>query len=764
MKKKLIRLVWFLFIAGIILIAGVVVLIEKGGMGEMPSMEELENPSAATASEVYDVNGNLMGKYFILNRSNSKYKEISKNVTNALIATEDFRFEEHSGIDGIAVLRAVVLLGKKGGGSTITQQLAKNLFPREKTGIFQLPFVKLREWIMAVKLERNLTKEEIITLYLNTVPFGDNTYGIKNASLTFFSKEPSELTVEEAAVLVGMLKGNTLYNPRRNPELAQDRRNVVLDQMAKYNYLTAGEAAAAKAKPLTLKYDKQIHIDGVAPYFRQVVEQEVKKWCKTHLNEEGEPYNIYKDGLKIYTTLDPRMQQYAEEAVDEQMAQLQKLFASQSQIRSGSIWKKEQPARVLKRIVEASERYKGMKDAGMSKAEIDKAFSTPTKMSVFTWSNKDREKDTTMTPMDSIKYMRSFMQAGFMVMDPLSGEVKAWVGGIDHGFFKFDHVNIGTKRQVGSTIKPLLYCLAVDNGYSPCDNVSTAPQKFAGQAKLYNAGGSKYGSMSMQSALAASINNASLYLLNQTGIRSFIEFAHRCGISSDIPEVPSIALGAPDISLFEMLWSYTMFPTGGINTQPRFLVKIEDKNGNVLENFAPVQKEVINSNTAFKMVTMMMGVVDRGTAKRIKGRFGLSGDIAGKTGTTNGQADAWFIGYTPELLAGAWVGNDDRFLRFNSTALGQGAAAAAPIFGYFFKKLYADPNSGYKNGGKFTAPEGFSLCGGNKDFYNSAGGGTSYYEEEYEVIKRPPSTSEGSSGNQNDSDIIEEIPTLDEIR
>jgi penicillin-binding protein 1A len=761
MKKKLIRLMWTVFIMCIALFAVIIIGIEKGWMGEMPSMAELENPSAATASEVYDAEGNLMGKYFILNRSNAKYSEISKNVTNALIATEDFRFEEHSGIDGVAVLRAVLLMGKKGGGSTITQQLAKNLFPRESYSVFKLPIIKLREWVMAVKLERNLTKQEIITLYLNTVPFGDNTYGIRNASLTFFNKQPNDLKLEEAAVLVGMLKGNTLYNPRRNPELAKDRRNTVIDQMEKYNYITTAQATAAKGTPLVLDYNKQAHTEGLAPYFRQVVEQEVKKWCKTHLNENGEPYNIYKDGLKIYTTINPKMQQYADEAVEEHMAQLQKQFAAQSQIRTGSIWEKEQPKKVLQRIIEGSERYNGLKEAGLSKAEIDKVFKTKTKMTVFTWSNKQREKDTMMTPLDSIKYMRAFMQAGFMVMDPLTGEVKAWVGGINHDYFKYDHVNINTKRQVGSTIKPLLYCLAVDNGYSPCDNVSTAAQKFAGQKSLYNAGGSKYGSMSMSSALAASINNASLYLLNQTGIRSFVDFAHRCGISSEIPELPSIALGASDISLFEMLWSYTMFPNSGINTQPRFISKIEDRSGNVIENFVPQQKEIINTNTAFKMVRMMQGVVDRGTARRLKGVYGLTGEIAGKTGTTNGQADAWFIGYTPQLLAGAWVGNDDRFLRFSSTALGQGSAAALPIWGIFFKKLYADQKSGYKDGEKFIEPVGFNYCSSNtRDYYNSAGGGTSYYDQEYEIIEQL----EPGSENGTNPELMEEIPNLEELR
>lgn len=766
MKRKLIKFIWAAFIVCIVLFGIIVFGIDRGYMGEMPSMEELENPSAAIASEIYANDGSLLGKYFILNRSNSTYDEISKNVYDALIATEDARFYEHSGIDGVAVLRAIVLLGKKGGGSTITQQLAKNLFPRERQTIFSLPFIKLKEWIMAVKLERNLTKQEIITLYLNTVPFGDNTYGIKNASLTFFNKTPDKLSVDEAAVMVGMLKGNTIYNPRKNPERSLERRNTVIEQMEKYNYLTSGEAEAFKSKPLVLNYNRLLSVEGGAPYFRQVIEQEVKKWCKTHTKEDGEPYNIYKDGLKIYTTLDPKMQQYAEESVEKQMKHLQRQFASQSQIRTGSIWEKELPAKMLKRHIESSERYQNMKNEGISDAKIKSSFETKTQMTVFTWANKEHQKDTVMSPLDSIKYMRSFMQAGFMVMDPLTGEVKAWVGGIDHQYFKYDHVNLVTKRQVGSTIKPLLYCLAVDNGYSPCNNVSTAAQRFAGQEKLYNAGGSKYGSMSMKSALAHSINNASLYLLNQTGIKPFIEFAHRCGISSDLQEFPSIALGASEISLFEMMWAYSMFPNGGINTQPQFLVKIEDRNGNVLQNFQPIQKEIINSNTAFKMVRMMQGVTEEGTAKGLRFRFGLEGEIAGKTGTTNGQADAWFIGYTPQLLAGAWVGNDDRFLRFNSTALGQGAAAAMPIWAYFFQRIYKDSKLPYDPKTKFVEPEGFDFCG---DVYGtSAGGGASYYEEEYEVRRVSPFDSNGhyygsDSSLQEEAPMEEAPPNLDGI-
>src|SRR5690606_30068009 len=410
-----------------------------------------------------------------------------------------------------------------------------------------------------------------------------------------------------------------------------------------------------------------------------------KKWCKQHEKQNGDQYDIYKDGLKIYTTIDPRMQKYAEEAVEKHMKSLQTAFAAQSKIKNGTVWKSGKPKQTLEQLIQRSDRYLIMKENDYSEEEIMKAFNTPTQVKVFSWKTKNQTIDTTMTPLDSLKYMRAILQAGFMAMDPITGEVKAWVGGINHNYFQYDHVNTGTKRQVGSTIKPLLYTLAVDNGYSPCSSVSTAPQQFAGQKTPYNAGGSKYGSISMNQALAMSVNNASLYLLNQVGIGSFIDFIHRCGISSNIESVPSIALGVSDISLFEMLWSYTMFPNRGINTKPIFIAKIEDKNGNLLQNFVPVQKEIINEHTAFKMVNMMKGVTEMGTAKRLRYRYGLNGEMAGKTGTTNNQADAWYIGYTPQLLAGVWVGCDDRFLRFSSTAQGQGASAALPIWAYFFQ-------------------------------------------------------------------------------
>jgi len=749
--SKASKFLWKLFFAGIICFGLLIVAINFGLLGYMPSIRELENPSSAVASEVYAIDGSLLGKYYIQNRTPSKYEEISPNVLNALIATEDARFKEHSGIDGVAVLRAVLLLGKKGGGSTLTQQLAKNLFPRQSQNIITMPIIKLKEWIMAIKLEKNLTKEEIITLYLNTVPFGDNTYGIRNASITFFGITPDKLSVDQAAVLVGMLKGNTLYNPRRNPENSLARRNVVIDQLEKYDYISSSEALKYQQKPLILNYQVQNNHQGLAPYFRQVVEQEVKKWCKQHQKENGEEYNLYKDGLKIYTTLDPRLQRYAEEAVDQHLKSLQAAFSSQPKIKNGTIWQSGQPKQILNSIMERSDRYLILKESGFSEKEILKNFNTPTQMRVFTWSNKKHEMDTIMSPLDSIKYMRAFLQTGFMAMDPYTGEVKAWVGGIQHDYFQYDHVNIGTKRQVGSTIKPLLYCLAVDNGYSPCSSVNTTPQLFDGQKRPYDAGGSKSGSMPMSKALALSINNASLFLLNQVGIAPFVNFIHKTGISSNIEEVPSIALGVSDISVYEMLWAYTMFPNRGINTKPLYILKIEDKNGNVLQNYTPIQKEIINENTAFKMVRMMQGVTDYGTAKRLRYTYGLNGDMAGKTGTTNNQSDAWFIGYTPQLLAGVWVGCDDRFLRFSSMGQGQGAAAALPIWAYFMKKAQADPKTGIKDSEKFIAPENFQNC----DSYGVHVGDDT---DDYEDIPPNIDSTGRQLPKQQKSEPMEEVP------
>lgn len=703
------RILWRLFFLGFALFIFLVVSLYYNVFGNMPAISEFENPSAALASEVRADDGSLLGRYYVQDRSNSTYNEISPNVINALIATEDERFEEHSGVDGRAILRAVFSLGKAGGGSTITQQLAKNLFGRTKQSIYTIPLIKIREWVMAVRLERNLTKREIITLYLNTVPFPDNVYGIKNASLTFFNKTPDKLKPEEAAVLIGTLKGNTIYNPRTRPTRSLARRNTVLDQMVKAGRLDATEAAELKEKPIVLNYHKIDYHEGLAPYFRKIVETEVRKQCKDLYKPNGDNYDIYKDGLKIYTTIDPDMQRYAEEAVEEHLSTIQPLFFSQSGYGNLAVWNKQKP--LLERAMKTSDRYRDLKEGGATDEQILAEFRKPVKMKVFSWKGVGHQKDTTMSPLDSIKYTRMFLQSGFMVMQPETGEVKAWVGGIDHNYYQYDHVNTRATRQVGSTIKPLLYCLAVDNGISPCGSVSTAPQSFPGFMKgAYNAGGAKYGSMPMKRALALSVNNAALYLIKQVGIEGFVDFLRKCGITAKLDPVPSMALGVNDISLYEMLKAYTMFPTLGMQSQPIFITKIEDKNGNLLKSFTPEQKEIISASTAYKMVKMMQGVVDNGTGARLRRRYNFKVAAGGKTGTTNSQADAWFIGYTPELLAGAWVGCDDRFLSFRSEALGQGAAAALPIWSIFMKKAYADKSLGLDEKKTFTEPENFDEC------------------------------------------------------
>ncbi len=712
--RRSIRFLWTMFVLLLLAFGSLIVAIEHGMVGYMPSLAELENPQSAISSDVYAADGALLGRYYVLDRSTSKFSELSPNIINALVATEDIRFYDHAGIDPIATIAIPVALmkHKKRGSSTITQQLAKNLCPRQNEGLFSLPFVKLKEWVLAVKLERNLTKKEIITLYLNTVPFGDNAYGIRNASLTFYNKTPDKVSIDEAAVLIGMLKGNTIYNPRSHPKKSLARRNDVLDQMYKYGYISSDQLDSFKMNETPLDYHRIDYHDGIAPYFRQVLESQVKSVLKDLRKPDGTPYDIYKDGLKITTTLDVRMQRYAEEAMQEHLTELQKTFMAQSGYRDGTIWTKEKSIQnILNNAIKSSDRYQSLKTMeGMTDAKMMEIMKTPIKMKVFAW-NKGHTKDTVMSPIDSIKYMKLFLQSGFMAMDPFTGEVKAWVGGIDHSFYQYDHVNINTKRQVGSTIKPILYTFAIENGFSPCGIVSTAPQSFPEKAN-YDAGGSDEGNIPMKIALAKSVNNAALYILKQIGIEPFVDFAHRCGIVSRMDKFPSVALGVSDISLFEMMGAYSMFPSGGMHTNPFFLSKIEDKNGMMVKNFAPVQKELINVNSAFKMVKMMRGVVDIGTGARLRRLYSIKNDVAGKTGTTNGQADAWFIGYCPQLLAGAWVGCDDREFRFRSEALGQGAAAALPIWAYFMRRVYADKTLKIDQTATFKQPEGFDDCEG----------------------------------------------------
>ncbi len=712
--KKSVKILWWLFGGGLVLFLILLVLINFRIIGHMPSMEDLENPRTALASEVIAEDGTIMGKYYQVDRSNVEYKDISKNVINALLATEDKRFYDHSGIDakGTIAIPFYMLIGKKRGSSTITQQLALNLQAdvegKERSrNSFVRAFQKLSEWVIAIKLERNFTKEEIITLYLNTVAFGDNVYGIENGARTFFSKSPSQLSIEEAAVLVGMLKGVTQYNPRRNPQMSRDRRNTVIQNMIDEGFITKPEGEAARNRPIVLRYNKVDHNKGLAPYFREVLRGELKTWCKNHKKADGTEYNLYRDGLKIYTTINPRMQLYAEEAVAHHLKDLQKSFSQQANIKSGKVWDKWQ--KDLDQFTRESDRYKQMKDDEATDEEIKEAFNTPVKMRVFSWRSftdpEQNEIDTVMTPMDSIKYMRAILQTGFMAMDPESGEVKAWVGGPDFRYFKNDHV-IKTARQVGSTFKPFLYCFALMNGMNPNTILPNEPVTIGNWTISRNSEGSVGGSISMAGALAKSLNLVSVYIIKQIGAKTFAEFAkNKIGFSYNIPPYPSIALGTPEISLYEMLRAYTMFPARGVITKPIYITRIEDRNGNILETYVPEKKEVISEADAYTMVKMMQGVTTTGgTGARLRFKYNIPGEIGGKTGTTNDNTDGWFIGYTPQLLAGAWVGCENNYLRFNSTALGQGASTGLPIWAYFFQKVYADKTLGIDPKSTFPAP------------------------------------------------------------
>lgn len=715
--KKSVRIFWRIFLFGFLAFVLVIVLANFGVFGKMPSLHELENPSIQQASEVIANDGTLMGKYYTErgNRSNVKYRDISPNVINALIATEDERFYNHAGIDFRSTLRAVFTLGRQGGGSTITQQLALNLFNERATNPFFRVIQKTKEWIIAVKLERNFTKEEIVTLYLNAVPFGNNIYGIRNASRTFFQKEPDRLNIEEAALLVGMLKGNSIYNPVRNPKAALDRRNVVIGQMEVNGKINGAEAAKLKASPIKLKYKKLDENTGYAPYFREVLKDEVREVLKDLEKPNGGSYDIYQDGLRIYTTINPRMQEYAEEAAASHMPFLQKKLNAQSNIKKGTVWKGHE--NVLQAEMKRSDRWRSLADDGLSDKEIKATFYKKTPMKVFAW-NKNREKDTVMTPYDSIKYHRQMIQTAFMVMDPLTGEVRAWVGGINFKTYKFDHANLKTKRQVGSTIKPLLYAQAMEErGFTPETEVIDVQQDFGNNQLVPATSKTCTGrTMTMASALAWSRNCATAYIMKQVGPKQFADFLARINIPTKVEPYPSIALGACDLSLFEMLWGYSIFAGRGFSTKPYFISRIEDRNGNVIKRFdySVNRKEAISEITAYRMARMMQGTVDLGTASGLRARLGAA-EMAGKTGTTNDNADAWYMGYTPQLLGGVWIGCDDRFIR-NESSGGYGGAAARPIWEAFFKKVYADKTLGIERDAKFVQPADYDNQINSADF------------------------------------------------
>jgi penicillin-binding protein 1A len=713
--KNWVKLFWkyYLIAAGIFLLF--ILMLNFGWIGDMPDLDDIENPTASLASQVYAQDGTPMGKFYLEDRISVKYRDISPYLLQALVATEDKRFYDHYGIDGEGLMRAVAFLGSQGGASTITMQTAKNLFTDNwgtKNKILRV-IQKIKESIIAIKLERNFTKQEIITLYLNTVPFSENLFGVSNASRSFFQKEPDRLTVEEAALLIGMINAPTKYNPNRNPKLAIERRNLVLNRMAGEKYITNEQATQLKALPLVTNFKKLDENNGLGPYFRSYLGEYMKKWCKEHKKNNGDPYNLYRDGLKIYTTINPRMQLYAEEAVARHMAYLQREFNKQSNIKTGTVWKDF--SNQLELAVKQTDRWRNLKREEMEENEIRKTFDEVLPMRVFAW-NKNRFIDTIMTPMDSLKYHKQMLQTGFLAVDPFTGEVKAWVGGIDFKTFKYDHVNINTRRQVGSTMKPLLYSLAIEKaGFTPFSIVQDQQQNFEGYGMVPNTPKSCTGqAMPMAQALAESRNCATAYIMKQINgdgneaAKELVAYLKKSNIQADIPAYPSIALGACEVSLFEMVQAYTMFPGGGYNAQPFFINRIEDKNGNVLESFSPQRRKVISELTAYSVVSMMEGVISKGTGRSMYSYDIGTQAVAGKTGTTNDNSDLWFMGYTPQILAGAWVGADDRYIRFTDNYFGQGAHGSLPIWAYFMNKVANDPASNLDRNASFVRPDNLS--------------------------------------------------------
>ncbi len=677
-------------------------LVGFGIFGSLPKVDELLNPKNNLATIVYSGDMKILGKYYSENRVNVAFEKIDKDVVNALIATEDVRYYEHNGVDFKALLRSFSGFftgGNKGGGSTISQQLAKMMFPRERLNKLELVVRKLKEWIIATQLEKYYTKDEILALYLNKFDFLNLAVGIKSAAQIYFNSNQDSLKIEQAAMLVGMAKNPSLFNPIRHNEICLKRRNVVLNQLVKYGYLSSLKYDSLKVLPLGLSFRPEDHNDGLAPYFREYLRDVfLKNWCKSHINSETEaPYNIYKDGLKIYTTIDSKMQNYAEEAVYEHMNDLQKMFSKECLNKKNApfAWNvsKQEIEGIMNSSVKRSDRYRQLKEDGLSHEKIIEIFHKPVSMRVYSLRG---DIDTILSPYDSIKYYKSFLQTGFMAMEPQTGYVKAWVGGINHKYFKYDHVKV-SKRQVGSTFKPFVYALAIQEGLSPCHqvpNIRTCINMPDGKDWCPdNSDGLKgTGQMiTLRRALALSVNYVTAWIMKQYGPHAVVNLVKRLGVTSQIPEVPSICLGTADISVFEMVAANSTFANKGTYIQPTFISRIEDKNGKVLEEFIPNSNEVFSEEKAYTMIQLMRGVVQEGTGSRLRGaKYKLNNQIAGKTGTTQHNADGWFIGLTPELAAGCWVGGEDRSIHFNSITEGQGASMALPIWGKFFVKVYAD--------------------------------------------------------------------------
>ena len=755
-RKKIVRWFWILLLTPIALVF--ILLGFVWAFAEIPTIEELENPDSKLATQVIAEEGEILTTYHIENRTFVSYDELPLHLVQATVATEDARFYSHSGIDIPSLFRVLfkTLLSRdssQGGGSTITQQLAKTLYPRkEHASKLDMIWIKLREWITAVKLERNYTKEEIVDMYLNAVFFGSNSYGIQSASLQFFGKNPIDLKVEESAVLVGMVNKPTRYNPAINPDKALERRNLVLGRMEEKEYLTKAELDSLRQLPIVLHERGMDRTTGVGPYFRDMLRRTMSAerprrksyptvedfrvdslqwaddplygWLNKNLKSDGTPYDLDKDGLRIYTTINYKMQRYAEEAIQEHLGQnLQKAFWKELRNRKNPPFANGTESKVVDITMDQarrwSDRNRMMKASGASDAEIAKSFSVKVPMRVFTW-DAPGYRDTVMTPDDSIRYYKSFFRAAFMAIEPRTGHVRAYVGGPDYRYFKYDNVRQG-KRQVGSTIKPFLYTLAMESGMTPCDKVVNSPQvlvTYGNQTWTPQDPHTNGAIVDLKWGLAQSSNSVAAYLMKQLGPEAMVAMMHKMGIGGRIDPVVSLCVGSADLSVYEMVAAYNTFPSEGDYTYPIFVTRIEDSDGNVLGQFSDRRHEAISQDAAYAMIQMMRGVVDGGTGSRLRFRYGLSGAIAGKTGTTNDNSDGWFIGYTPTITAGVWVGAEDRYVHFNSTALGQGANMALPIWGLWMKKVLADGNLGVSSNDAFPARTNESFCHG--DGYGSS--------------------------------------------
>ncbi|MCG9791964.1 penicillin-binding protein 1A [Flavobacterium algicola] len=710
--KKYTATFWKIFFYGLGSIAVFFLFASWGIFGSMPSFEDLENPDSNLATEIISSDGVVLGKYFQKNRSQLKYSDLPKNLVDALVATEDERFYEHSGIDGRGTLRAIASLGSSGGASTLTQQLAKQLFHGEGSKFLPFRIVqKVKEWIIAIRLERQYTKNEILAMYCNVYDFGNYSVGVSSAAQTYFSKSPKQLTVDESAILVGMFKNSGLYNPVRNPQGVKNRRNVVLAQMEKAKMITKEQKLKYQALPITLNFKLESHREGIATYFREYLRDYMKKWAADNKKADGSDYDIYKDGLKIYTTIDSRMQEHAETAVNSHMANLQQEFFIQAKGNKNAPFVNitdSETQRILKQAMKTSNRWNVMKGMDKTDEEIEASFYKEAKMTVFTWKG---ERDTIMKPIDSIRYYKHFLQAGLMAMEPQTGNIKAWVGGINYKYFQYDHVAQGA-RQVGSTFKPFVYATAIEQlNMSPCDSIIDAPFTIpVGRHHVTatwtprNSDNRYRGMITLKKALANSINTISAKLMDKVGPEAVVELTHKLGVKSQIPLQPSIALGAVEITVEDMVAAYSTFANQGVYNKPQFLDRIEDKSGIVIYEPIPESHDVLNKDIAFAVIKLLEGVTEGGSGSRLRTTGGGGGSnrwtgypysfrnpIAGKTGTTQNQSDGWFMGMVPNLVTGVWVGCEDRSARFKSITYGQGATAALPVWGYFMKLCYNDP-------------------------------------------------------------------------